>query len=74
MQAFSETNSQISRVVAFASLVMAAVLLVIGCVTGFIAREVAGGIVDPVNQLIDVVHGLNKLDFSRQVRAVRSSS
>lgn len=47
---------------------MALVLLVLGCVTACIARVVAGGIVEPVNQLIDVVHALNKLDFSRQVR------
>lgn len=46
---------------------MALVLLVIGCAMGFIACFVAGGIVGPVNQLIEVVHALNKLDFSRQV-------
>ncbi|CAM9481056.1 unnamed protein product [Pylaiella littoralis] len=68
-KAFSETASEISRVVALASLVMALVLLVIGCAMGFIACFVAGGIVGPVNQLIEVVHALNKLDFSRQVCA-----
>jgi len=46
------------------------VLLVIGCSTYFIAREVAGGIVEPVNRLIDVVHAFNNLDFSGQVRTV----
>ena len=47
---------------------MALVLLVLGCVTACIARVVAGGIVEPVNQLIDVVHALNNRDFSQQVR------
>lgn len=51
---------------------MTLVLLVIGCATGFIARFAAGGIVEPVNQLIDVVHALNTLDFSQQVWMDRS--
>lgn len=51
-----------------ASLIMALVLLVLGCVTACVARVVAGGIVEPINQLIDVVHSLNKLDFARQVQ------
>lgn len=67
-QAFSETTSEISRVVSFASLAMALVLVVIGCATGFTARFVAGEIVEPINQLIHVVRSLNELDFSRQVR------
>lgn len=67
-QAFSETDKRISRVVVIASLIMALVLLVLGCVTACIARVVAGGIVEPVNQLIDVVHALNNRDFSQQVR------
>ena len=73
-QAFSETDRGISQVVVAASLIMALVLLVLGCVTACIARVVANGIVEPVNQLIDVVHALNKLDFSRQVHKRSSSS
>lgn len=57
--------------VVYASLIMALVLLVLGCITGCVARVVAGGIVDPVNQLVDVVHALNRLDFSRQVQQTR---
>ncbi|CAM9131295.1 unnamed protein product [Ectocarpus fasciculatus] len=67
LEAFSETKSQISRVVLFASLIMALVLVVIACVTGVTARFVAGGIVRPINQLIYVVHALNRMDFSREV-------
>lgn len=73
-QAFSETDKGISRVVVLASVIMALVLLVLGCATACIARVVAGGIVEPVNQLIDVVLALNKLDFSRQVRKRRFCS
>ncbi|CAM9131372.1 unnamed protein product [Ectocarpus fasciculatus] len=66
LEAFSETKSQISRVVLFASLIMALVLVVIACIMGVTARFVAGGIVNPINQLIYVVHALNRMDFSRQ--------
>lgn len=51
---------------------MVVVLLAIGCATGFVARFVAGGTVEPINQLVDVVHALNKLDFSQQVCIDRS--
>ncbi|CAN0297621.1 unnamed protein product, partial [Ectocarpus sp. 8 AP-2014] len=66
LEAFSETKSQISRVVLFASLIMALVLVVIAFTMGVTARFVACGIVNPINQLIDVVHSLNRMDFSRQ--------
>lgn len=68
MQAFSETDREISRVVAIASVIMALLLVVLGCITACTARVVAGGIVKPVNQLNDVVSALNRLDFSRQVQ------
>ncbi|CAM9134455.1 unnamed protein product [Ectocarpus sp. 6 AP-2014] len=67
LEAFSRTKSQISRVVILASLIMALVLTVIVCITGVTAQFVAGGIVGPINQLIYVVHALNRMDFSRQV-------
>ncbi|CAM9133762.1 unnamed protein product [Ectocarpus sp. 6 AP-2014] len=66
LEVFSETKSQISRVVFFASLIMALVLVVVACIMGITARAVACGIVNPVNQLIEVVHSLNRMDFSRQ--------
>ncbi|CAM9376272.1 unnamed protein product, partial [Ectocarpus sp. 8 AP-2014] len=66
LEAFSETKSQIFRVVLFASLIMALVLTVIACIMAVTARFVACGIVNPINQLIEVVHSLNRMDFSRQ--------
>lgn len=60
--------------VVLASVIMALVLLVLGCVTGCFARVVADRIAEPVNQLVDVVHALNKLDFSRQVSIVRTEA
>ncbi|CAN0020887.1 unnamed protein product [Scytosiphon promiscuus] len=66
LEASSNTEKEIRRVVILAILIMALVLLVIGCAMGCVAQFVASGITQPVNQLIDVVHSLNKLDFSRQ--------
>ncbi|CAM9793855.1 unnamed protein product [Ectocarpus sp. 4 AP-2014] len=66
LEAFYETKSQISRVVLFASLIMALVLVVIVCIMGVTARSFARGIVNPINQLVDVVNSLNRMDFSRQ--------
>ncbi|CAM9691761.1 unnamed protein product, partial [Ectocarpus fasciculatus] len=60
-QAFSETKSQISPGVFFASLIMALDLVVIACIMDDTAQSVAGGIVRPINQ------PPNRMDFSRQV-------
>lgn len=49
---------------------MAALLLVIGCCTGGAARGLSKSITEPVNRLVDVVHSLNRLDFSRKVGAL----
>lgn len=68
-KAFSELESEVPNVVAVASGIMALVLLAIGCVTGYIAQSVSIKITKPVNQLADVVHALNNMDFSRQVCA-----
>lgn len=47
---------------------MATVLLVIGCCTGGSARILSTSITEPVNQLVDVVHALNRRDFAEKVR------
>ena len=67
---FSKTQNEIRYVVAAASVVMAALLLVIGCCTGGSASGLSKSITEPVNQLVDVVHSLNRLDFSRKVQAL----
>lgn len=54
-------------VVISASVVMAVLVAAILCVAIFFAHAVSEGITSPVNQLIDVVRALNRLDFSRQV-------
>eukprot|EP00752_Nemacystus_decipiens_P005758 g5207.t1 len=66
LEVFSKTQNEIRYVVAAASAVMAALLLVIGCCTGGSARALSKSITEPVNQLVDVVHSLNRLDFSRK--------
>ena len=66
-KAFSKLESEVPRVVAVASAIMALVLVAISCVTGFIARSISIRITKPVNQLTEVVHALNNMDFSRQV-------
>ncbi|CAB1113047.1 unnamed protein product [Ectocarpus sp. CCAP 1310/34] len=71
LETFSETKSQISRVVLFASLIMALVLVAIVCIMVVTARFVARGIVGPINQLIGAVYALNRLDFSRQPPGTR---
>lgn len=48
---------------------MALVLVVIGCITGCIAFLLSTGISVPVNQLVEVVRALNRMDFSQQVCA-----
>lgn len=47
---------------------MAVVLVVICLFTVTLAIVVSNGIVKPVNQLIDVVHALYTMDFSKHVR------
>ncbi|CAN0306644.1 unnamed protein product, partial [Ectocarpus sp. 12 AP-2014] len=59
-------KSQISKAVLFASLISALLLVVIPFIKGVTARFVAGWIVGPINQLIYVVHALNRMDFSQQ--------
>lgn len=66
-KAFSKLESEVPKIVALASILMALVVLAIGCVTGCIARSISVKITKPVNQLADVVHSLNHLDFSQQV-------
>lgn len=66
-KAFSKLESEVPNVVAVASAIMAVVLVAISCVTGLIARSVSVRITKPVNQLTEVVHALNNMDFSRQV-------
>ena len=70
---FSETQNEVRYVVAAASVVTAALLLVIGCCTGGFASGLSKSITEPVNQLVDVVHSLNRLDFSRKVSLLPSS-
>lgn len=60
-------ESEVRRMVLLAILVMVAVLAVISCVTGCFARALSQSITDPVNQLVDVVRALNRMDFGRQV-------
>ncbi|CAN0020957.1 unnamed protein product [Scytosiphon promiscuus] len=66
LEVFSKTEDDIAAVVVAAACVMAAVLLVIGCCTAGSARGLATSVTEPVNQLVDVVSSLNRLDFSRQ--------
>ncbi|CAM9102277.1 unnamed protein product [Ectocarpus fasciculatus] len=66
LEAFSETEDDIRYSVALASIIMAAVLLVIGCCTGGSARILSTSITEPVNQLVDVVHALNRRDFTEK--------
>ena len=66
-KAFSKLESEVPQIVALASVVMALVVMAIGCVTGCIARAVSVRITKPVNQLAEVVHALNRMDFSQQV-------
>ena len=51
-----------------ASIIMAIVMAAIACITVRLARSLSKGLTNPVNQLVDIVRGLNNLDFSRQVR------
>ncbi|CAM9313400.1 unnamed protein product, partial [Laminaria digitata] len=67
LEAFSKLESEVPMIVALASVIMALVVLAIGCVTGCIARAIAVRITKPVNQLSEVVHALNRMDFSQQV-------
>lgn len=64
---FASTGSQIGKVVVLASLVMAAALLFIGCFVGSFTYILAKGVTEPVNQLVDVLRTLNRMDFSQQV-------
>ncbi|CAM9867934.1 unnamed protein product [Ectocarpus sp. 4 AP-2014] len=66
LEAFSETEDDIRYFVALASIIMAAMLLVIGCCTGGSARILSTSITEPVNQLVDVVHALNRRDFAEK--------
>ncbi|CAN0322734.1 unnamed protein product, partial [Laminaria digitata] len=66
LEAFSKLESEVPKIVALASVIMALVVLAIGCVTGCIARAIAVRITKPVNQLAEVVHSLNRMDFSQQ--------
>lgn len=66
-KAFSKLESEVPQIVALASVVMALVVMAIGCVTGCMARAISVRITKPVNQLAEVVHALNRMDFSQQV-------
>ena len=46
---------------------MAAALLFIGCFVGSFTYILAKGVTEPVNQLVDVLRTLNRMDFSQQV-------
>ncbi|CAM9362022.1 unnamed protein product [Ectocarpus fasciculatus] len=63
---FSETESDIRKMVMVASIIMAIVMAAIACITVRLARSLSKGLTNPVNQLVDIVRGLNNLDFSRQ--------
>lgn len=65
---FSETESDIQRIVLVASVFMALMMVAIACITVGIARSLSQGLTKPVIQLVDIVKGLNNMDFSRQVR------
>lgn len=69
-QVFSEVEDKIGTITTLASVIMAAVVAVIICVTGGVAYAVSAGITRPVNQLIDVVRELNTMDLSDQVRLI----
>lgn len=67
-QEFSHLGEDVRSIVTIASVVMAVVLIVICLFTIAFAMVVSNGIVKPVNQLIDVVHSLYTMDFSKHVR------
>ena len=60
-------EKDVKDIVALASVIMAALLLVLCFCTAAFAVAVSNGIVRPVNQLIDVVHSLYTMDFSKHV-------
>lgn len=64
---FSETESDIQRIVLVASVFMALVMVGIACTTIGLARSLSQGLTKPVIQLVDVMKGLNNIDFSSQV-------
>lgn len=65
---FSETEADIERVVMVASFFMALIMVAIACITVGLARSLSQGLTKPVIQLVDIVKGLNSMEFSRQVR------
>lgn len=67
-KAFSETESEIRSIVIVASLVVALLMTVTVCLTAGVVRSASTTLTRPVNQLVDIVKGLNNLDFSEQVR------
>lgn len=64
---FSSTESEIRSIVALAMVIMALGLVAICCFSTCFARSVSTKIAEPVNQLVDVVQALNRMDFSREV-------
>lgn len=66
---FSETESDIERIVIVASVFMALIMVVIACITVGLAHSLSQGLTKPIIQLVDIVKGLNNMDFSRQVRS-----
>lgn len=53
-----------------ASILMAVMMIVIGCVAIWLARSLSEGMTKPVTQLVDIVRALNNMDFSKQVRSL----
>lgn len=68
-QVFTEVEEVIQNVVIVACVVMAVIVAIILFLTALLACTAAAGIVKPVNQLLDVVRGFNRLDFYHQVRS-----
>lgn len=50
-----------------ASIVMAVALLLIGCFVAGFTHLLSKSVTEPVNQLVDVLQTLNRMDFSKQV-------
>lgn len=68
-QEFNKTVDEIEDVLKWAGGIMAVLVSATLCVAVCVAHAVSEGITKPVNQLIDVLRALNRLNFSYQVHA-----
>ncbi|CAM9357367.1 unnamed protein product, partial [Hapterophycus canaliculatus] len=63
---FSETETGIRQMVMVASILMALMMIVIACITVWLARSLSEGMTTPVRQLVDIVKALNDMEFSQK--------